>query len=275
MFKKDISRVFLKLDIGWYSGAVAGPIAVSLILYFKLQTRYLFLVLAFLFVVFIIVFYRICPKKRLKDNLSSDRKALSGSGKKLIKIIKDPGILMGSMILLILLGSLMGLSTWMTTYFLSLGVNVAYGSAILSLYWLFSIIGMVVTTRLLKRFKEINILFYSCLAGIAFLAIFGFSSFIYIKIAALALQAVCFAAVFPLTTAISANRDPENSGTILGFTIAFAFAGSLVFQPIYGYVTEYLGKGYIAYIALGGTIVGFIFVSILFRIIRRKTRKLL
>ncbi len=209
-------------------------------------------------------------KRKLRLTISQIEKLSSVSSKKINKkIIKEPGILTGSMILLVLLGSLMGLSTWMTTYFLSLGINVAYGSAILSLYWLFSIIGMVLTTRLLKRFKEINILFYSCLAGIAFLAVFGFSSMIYIKITALALQAVCFAAVFPLTTAISTNRDPENSGTILGFTIAFAFAGSLIFQPIYGYIAEYLGKEYIAYIALGATLVGFIFVSILFRIISR------
>jgi len=95
----------------------------------------------------------------------------------------------------------------------------------------------------------------------------------YIKIPALAIQAVSFAAVFPLTTSISANRDTKNSGTILGFTIAFAFAGSIVFQPIYGYVTEYLGKEYISYIALGGTMIGFIFVSLFFRIIRKERRK--
>lgn len=271
LFKKDISQVFLKLDIGWYSGAVIGPLAVSGILYFKFQPRYLFLILAFLYVVFIMIFYRICPRRKIGTDLSSNNIILAR--KSLPKIIKDRGVILGSLVLLIMMGSLMGLTTWMTTYFLSLDVKVALSSSILSLYWLFSILGMLITTRLVKRFKEISVLFYSCLSGIVFLAIFGFTPIIYIKIAALTLQAVCFAAIFPLTTAISANRDPENSGTILGFTIAFAFAGSMVFQPIYGYVAEYLGKEYIAYIALAGTLVGFIFVSLLFRIIRRETTK--
>lgn len=271
LFKKDISQVFLKLDIAWYSGAIIGPLAVSGILYFKFPSRYLFFALAFLYAVFFVIFYRICPRRKIETNFSSDD--LSNPGKSIIKIVKDPGVIIGSMILLIMLGSLMGLTTWMTTYFLSLGVKVAFSSAVLSMYWLFSVIGMIITTRIISRFREIAILFYSCLGGIIFLTIFSFVPFVYVKIAALALQAMCFAALFPLTTSIAAKRDPENSGTILGFTIAFAFGGSLVFQPIYGYVTEYFGKEYISYIAFGGTLAGFIFISLLFRIIRREAHE--
>lgn len=268
LFKKDISRVFLKLDIAWYAGAVAGPLAVSGILYFNIGPRYLFLVLAFLYIVFIIIFNRMCPRRKIEAGISTGNIAVPR--KNMFKIIKDPGIIIGSLILLIMLGAIIGLTTWMTTYFLSLDIDVSFSSWVLSLYWFFSIIGMLITTRLVNRFREVVILFYSCLAGIMFLAIFTFTPVVYIKIAALALQAVCFASIFPLTTAISANRDPDHSGTILGFTIAFAFAGSIIFQPIYGYVTEYLGKEYISYIALGGTVIGFVFVSLLFRILWRE-----
>ena len=273
MFKKDISKAFLKLDIAWYSGAALGPLVVSAILYFDFLPRYLFFIFAFVYIIFMVVFYRICPKRSIEDGFSYKDKVIYGPGKSVFKILKDPAIIIAGMVLFIFLGSLMGLSTWMTTFFLSLGVRVAYSSAILSIYWIFSIIGMLITTRLVKRFKEVAILFYSSLAGIAFLALFSFLPVIYLKVVALALQAICFAAIFPLTTAIAVNRDPEHSGTVLGFTIAFAFAGSIVFQPFYGYITEYFGKGYISYIALGGTIVGFIFVSLLFRIIKRKKPK--
>jgi MFS family permease len=270
LFDKDISRLFLKLDIAWYSGAAMGPLVVAAILYFDFLPRYLFFIFAFIYIFFIAAFYRICPKKRIDAGPPMKDRKEHKTGKSILATVRDPLILNASMILFIYLGSLMGLSTWMTTYFLSLGVPVAYGSAILSVYWIFSIVGMMLTARLVKRFSEIGILFYSCLIGIIFLSLFSFMPFLYIKIASLALQAVCFAAIFPLTTAISANSDPENSGTILGFTIAFAFAGSIVFQPVYGYVTEYLGKEYISYIALGGALTGFIFVAMLFRIIRRR-----
>jgi len=273
LFKKDVSRIFLKLDIAWYSGAVMGPLVISGILYFEFLPKYIFLILAFIYVLFIAVFYKICPKKKILDNGSPQNKNIPGSHENSLRILRDPAVIMGSLILFFFMGSVMGLSTWMTTYFLSFGVRVAYGSAILSAYWLFSIIGMIVTTRLIAKYREMNILFYSCLAGIICLAVFSFTPFVYIKIAALASQAIFFAAIFPLTNAISANRDPKNSGTILGFTIAFAFAGSIVFQPLYGYITEYFGKEYIAYITLGGTLVGFVFVSILFWILKKEHRR--
>lgn len=270
IFKKDINRIFLKLDIAWYSGAVMGPLVISSILYFEFLSGYLFLILAFIYAVFIAVFYKICPKRKIVDNDSSQNRGIPDPHKNSLRILKDPAVIMGSLILFFFMGSLMGLSTWMTTYFLSLGIKVAYSSAVLSLYWLFSIIGIIVTTGVVTKYKEINILFYSCLAGIICLSVFSFTSFVYLKIAALVLQAIFFASIFPLTTAISANRNSKNSGTILGFTIAFAFAGSIVFQPLYGYTAEYFGKEHIAYIALAGTLIGFVFVSILFRIIKRE-----
>ena len=67
--------------------------------------------------------------------------------------------------------------------------------------------------------------------------------------------------------------DKENSGTILGFVIALAFAGSMIFQPIFGYVAEYLGKNYIVSVSLGGALIGLIFTFILFRMLKRKPSK--
>ena len=273
LFKKNISQVFLKLDIAWYSGAVLGPLIISGILYFDFLPRYIFFIFAFIYVIFIFIFYKICPDREAGVGVSSQNNDIADSHKSSLKVLKDPVVIMASLVLFLFLGSIMGLTTWLTTYFLSLGIRVAYGSAILSIYWLFSVIGMLITTKIVSKYKEVDILFYGCLGGITFLAVFSFTPFIYIKIAALALQAICFAAIFSLATAIAAKRNPKNSGTVLGFTIAFAFAGSIVFQPIYGYVAEYFGKEYIAYIALAGTLIGFIFLSILFSIMKKEQGK--
>ena len=273
LFKKNISRVFLKLNIAWYSGAILGPLIISGILYFEFRHNYIFYIFAFIYVIFIFIFYKICPDREAGESVSSRNKDIPESHKSGLRALKDPAIIMASMILFIFLGSVMGLTTWLTTYFLGLGIRVAYGSVILSIYWLFSIIGILITTKIVSKYKEVDVLFYGCLGGIIFLAVFSFTPFIYIKIAALALQAICFAPIFSLATAIAAKRNPRNSGTVLGFTIAFAFAGSIVLQPIYGYVTEYFGKEYIVYISLGGALIGFIFVALLFRIIKRENAR--
>jgi len=273
LFKKDISRIFLKLDIGWYSGAAIGPLIISAILYFEFLPRYLFLILAFIYILFIALFYKICPKKKFSDNDPSQNEDMPNPRRGSLNVLKDPAVIMASLILFFFMGSVMGLSTWMTTYFLSLGIKIAYSSAILSLYWLFSIIGMIITTAIIKKYREVDILFYSCAAGIICLIVFSFASFIYIKIVALALQAIFFAAIFPLANAIAANRNSKDSGTILGFTIAFAFAGSIVFQPLYGYITEYFGKENIVYVTIAGSLIGFVFVSVLFKIMNKKHRR--
>ena len=259
LFKNNISRVFLKLDIAWYSGAILGPLVVSGILYFEFRYNYIFFIFAFIYVIFIFIFYKICPARENGKGVSPQNKNIPVSYKNSLKILKDPAIIMISLVLFIFLGSTMGLTTWLTTYFLGLGIRVAYGSIMLSLYWLFSVIGIIITTKIVSKYKEVNILFYGCLGGIIFLAVFSFTPFIYIKIAALALQAICFAPIFPLANTIAARRAPKNTGTVLGFTIAFAFAGSVVLQPIYGFVT--------------GTLIGFIFVALLFRILKKEKGK--
>jgi fucose permease len=270
LFKKDISRIFLKLDMAWYSGAVMGPLIISAVLYFEFLPEYLFLIFAFLYMFFLIIFYRICPGKRIVNNSKTADRNKKGKYWIDLSMIKNPAVILSGMILFFYIGAIMGLSSWMTTYFLGLGVRVAYGSIILSVYWLFSICGMVITTKIVSKFQEIHILFYGCLAGTTCMLVFSSALNIYIKISALALQAVFLAGIFPLSTSIAAKRDPKNSGTILGFTIASAFAGSVVFQPINGYVTEYFGKGYIAFIASAGAVMGLILVSVLFWVIRKE-----
>ncbi len=266
LFRKDTNRIFLNIDISWYSGASVGPLLISMILYFNIERRYLFFIIAFVYVVSIIIFYLACPKKKIQDNKPPLRENISPSGKKGLNSIKDPSIIIGGLILFFYMGSIMGLSSWLTTYFLGFGVRVAYGSAILSLYWFFSILGIVIARRLLNRVREITILFFGCLVGTLCLCIFSFIPNIFVKITVLIIQSIFFAGIFPLTTAIFAQGDTENSGTILGFIIALAFAGSIAFQPIYGYVAEYFGKNYIVYVALAGALIGLVFTSILFRI---------
>jgi DHA1 family putative efflux transporter-like MFS transporter len=126
LFKKDISKVFLKLDIAWYFGACLGPLIISVVLFFDFLPRYLFFIFALAYAVSIVVFYRICPKRKIQDDLPGFNRDTHMSGKKRFSVLKDPVVIMGSLVLFFYLGALMGFSTWMTTYLLSFGIRVAY-----------------------------------------------------------------------------------------------------------------------------------------------------
>ena len=55
--------------------------------------------------------------------------------------------------------------------------------------------------------------------------------------------------------------------------MAAAFAGQMIFQPLYGYIAEYLGKEFIPYLALSGVLIGFIFITIISRKIKKEQSK--
>jgi fucose permease len=266
LFKKDIGKIFLKMDIGWYSGASLGPLLVSVFLFYNLTPKYLFLAIAFIYLISLFITHRFCPSSKQFENDQAGTKENTRSRRAGLSSLKDPVVIVGGILLFFYIGAITGISTWLTTYFLGLGVEVAFGSVILSGYWFFSIIGMIIATRIVSRVGEVNILFYGNLLGTICFVLFALIPNIYIKIAVLPVIAISFAGVFPLTNAIAAERDHKNSGTILGFTIALVFAGPMVFQPVLGYVTEYLGKNNIVFVLLAGTVIGLIFTFILFRL---------
>jgi MFS family permease len=124
--------------------------------------------------------------------------------------------------------------------------------------------------KILKKTNEITLLFLGCLIGTACLSVFSFVPNIYIKIVFFSIQAIFLSGIFPLSTSIAVHESSKSSGTILGFVIAFAFSGSIVSQPVFGYVAEYLGKHFTAYVALAGSMIGLIFTFILLKVYSRK-----
>ncbi len=269
-FTKDVSRIFLNIDIGWFLGAALGPLLVSLFLFYGIFPRYLFFIFAFIYLLSVFIVFRICPnQKQLKKNLSEIGEDFR-SKKPSLSSLKDPVVIVSGLLLFFKIGAIMGFSTWLTTYFLDLGIKVVFGSAILSAFWLFSVIGMVIAIRIVPRFSEVSILFYGNLLGTIFFSLFTFIPNIYIKIALLPFIAISFSGVFPLTTVIAAQRDQKSSGTILGFIMALTFASSMVYHPILGYVTEYLGKNKIVFIILIGMLIGLAFTFVLFKLMRWK-----
>lgn len=53
------------------------------------------------------------------------------------------------------------------------------------------------------------------------------------------LQTIFFAALFPLLLSVVVHEDPGHTGTITGYTISSSITGSLIFQPLIGYITIY------------------------------------
>ena len=143
-------------------------------------------------------------------------------------------------------------------------------STFLSLYWGFTLIGLVIIERLLKTTNEITLLLFGFLIGTFSLIFFNFIDVIIVKLFFLAIQAMALSGVFSLVIAISAYENQKHSGTIIGFSVGAAIFGSIIFQPLLGFVAERLGKDYIMYVILIAALIATCLSFLLYRLINKR-----
>ena len=276
-YLKNRGSIFVKLNLLWYLGCVLGPVFVSTTLFLNIRSRNIFLLISFLFAVLAVLFFIIAPGKsslntydRSNSNETKTKNQNEAGSVRLILLIKNPVIMTSAILLFFYAGSIFGLSAWLTTYFSAFDVQVKYGSAILSIYWLFSIIGLIITNKLLKKFSEIKILTLGYIIGVFCLLIVSLTPIIYIKIIFLALQALFLSSIFPLAKSIPVEEAPAAAGAIIGLILAIQGSGMMIFQPILGYIAEHIGKNYTIYAVLIGLVLGLTCNIILFSLLKKR-----
>ncbi len=260
--------IFIKLDFFWYIGAILGPLLVSLFLFLKVDPSWLFLGFSAVSLIVLIYFFTKCPKNCF---YGKEKKPEDISGRiQYLRIIRNPVIVLCCIGLFFYVGIFSILSTWLTTYFSDLNIAVSLGSVILSVFWAFNALGVVLTGWLLKRSNEVSLLIIfgsiGCISAIAY----GLIPSIYIKIVFLVLQAIFYSSFFPMLNAIAVHEDTDLSGTILGVTISTAVIGLIVFQPLTGVIVEYFGPTGINYLLMVAAILAFISSVFLYRSVTLK-----
>ena len=266
-FSKRRSIIFVRLNLLWYFGCVLGTLIISVLLFFNIKPMFLFIFIAAFFLIAALFFFKMAPSK---DSQTSIEAITLKKKQSFFQEIKFPVIILSSIILFFYAGAVFGLSTWLTTYFISFNIKLFVGSAVLSGYWIFSIIGLLITNFLIKRFKEVHILVIGYLIGAVSIALVTFIPLIYIKIVFLMIQGLALSCVFPLIKSIPIEENPDASGTIIGFLLTIQGAGIMVSQLIIGIIAENLGVGSIIYIITGSLFIGLVLTIILFVVLKRK-----
>jgi fucose permease len=271
-FSKRRSEIFVRLNLLWYIGCVTGTLIISILLFSNIKPRLLFVFIAALFLITALFFLKMAPSKNSQISIETKTpKKRQG----FLQIIRFPVIILSSVILFFYAGAIFGLSTWLTTYFISFNVEVFIGSAVLSGYWMFSIIGLLITNFLIRRFKEVNILIIGYLVGAISIILVTFVPQIYIKIVFLMIQGLALSCVFPLVKSIPIDENPDASGTIVGFLLTIQGAGIMIFQLIIGVVAENLGVESIISIIMSSLLIGLILTIALFVVLKRKKLSIL
>lgn len=274
-FNENYSEIYVNLDKFYYLSTLFGPLFISLLFYMKLSPRILFIFLAAVFGVMFVVFYftfrkeekRKYMKVRLNiknTNLDNNELECTYTYKGFRTIFKKATVL--SAVTLTLFACVMvGSSAWLTTYFTSFDVPIFLSSIFVSIYWFFTFAGLQFISKILKYFSEAKLLFYGGLLSSIGLVFYGIVPNIYVKIIFIIMVAIGVAGIYPLAAAISVRENPQASATASGFTVAMGIAGSLIIQPLMGFVSEYFDKRNTPFvllvISLIGTFIAFLLIK--------------
>ena len=204
------------------------------------------------------------------NDLRKEEKELKKTLKSYSLILKNPLIILCCSAMFFYIGIFSVLSTWLTTYFNGLGVELSYSSLILAAFWVFNALGVILAGKILLKTNEASLLLLLSIFGAVSSIIYGVLPLTYIKIGSLVLQAIFYSSFFPLLNAIAVKEDPDFSGSILGMTISVAVLGQIIFQPLNGFIMQYFGPDGINYLLMICATALFISTFFLFRFSARK-----
>ncbi len=272
MFDANCSPVFIKLDFFWYIGAVLGPLGISIFLFLNLEIKFIFIFF------FVVIFFMTFLFLKLCHDISGcnlnlrDKKSQNSFQKNNNRLLSYKEVLRNKVIMLCCAGLFFNigifsiLSIWLTTYFSSFNIPISFGSAFLTIFWVFNSIGVIISGQLVKKISELKLLFIFSIIGCISTILYSISQIVCLKLFFLIIQAMSYPSFFPILNAIAVEENKKSSGTILSVTISMSVVGLIFFQLISGYIMEYYKILGINVLLIVVSVCCFIIILILFRV---------
>ena len=158
-----------------------------------------------------------------------------------IRAVKYPGVLLFALLLFCESGNESAIAGWTSTYAGSLGAAPRVATWILAAYWAGLMIGRIAGARLLAIMRKERLVFASGVgSAIGTAILLGGPSLITLAIGA-AIIGLSFAAIYPTTLAIAADRYQRLAGTIFGLLFAVGLIGGMLFPFAIGHLSEHYG----------------------------------
>jgi MFS family permease len=235
----------IKLDMGPSAAFFVAPLIASLILFIKAdwQNFYLFSVVLLLILMIILWKTGMHEAAYTGNNLKTLFKANR-------RIISNTIFIMCGVIVFFYFSVINTFFMWFTSYFQSIGVEVNISSLFLSIYGASLFIGMIIRGRLIKHFKEKNILLFGFISSLLMLIGILFIQDLIFKNILIFLFGIAIAGNFPIIFSIASGLFPEHVNSVSGLMFTFGNLGVMVFQYLSGYFSEYYSKSSVLYISI-------------------------
>ncbi len=155
-----------------------------------------------------------------------------------IKAIRIPGVLLFGILLFCQSGNEAAIGGWTSTYAGSLGAAPRVATWILAGYWAALMAGRVIGAKLLVRMTKQHLVLASGIGSAIGAAILLLSGSIAGLAAGAVIMGLSFAAIYPTTLAIAADRYERLAGTIFGLLFAIGLIGGMLFPWLIGHLSQ-------------------------------------
>ncbi len=158
-----------------------------------------------------------------------------------LKAAGYPGVMLFALLLFFQSGNESSIGGWTSTYVLSVGAAPRSATWILSGYWAALMIGRLLSAKIVDRVGKGRLVLISGIGSAVGAAVLLAST----SLAVLAIGAIIiglsYAAIYPTTLAIAADRYQKLAGTIFGLLFAVGLIGGMSFPWAIGHASERFG----------------------------------
>ncbi|HLJ74335.1 MAG TPA: MFS transporter [Thermoanaerobaculia bacterium] len=176
-----------------------------------------------------------------------------------IKAVRYPGVMLFAWLLFCESGNESAIGGWTSTYAGSIGASPALATWILAGYWAGLMSGRIAGVKLASAMSKPRLLL---LCGIGS-AIGTALLILWPSVIAAFIIGLSFAAIYPTTLAIAADRYQRLAGTIFGLLFAVGLIGGMIFPWAVGQLSERFGVRPAMTLPLAGAIVIMILVTLI------------
>jgi fucose permease len=180
------------------------------------------------------IFYAILPFPR-------PREAVGFSIFASIRAAKYPGVMLFALLLFCESGNESAIGGWTSTYVGSIGAAPRSATWILAAYWGGLMIGRVLGAKLLEKMRKERLVFASGIGSAIGTAVLVASPSLVTLAIGATIVGLSFAAIYPTTLAIAADRYQRVAGTIFGLLFAVGLIGGMLFPFAIGHISEHFG----------------------------------
>jgi FHS family glucose/mannose:H+ symporter-like MFS transporter len=158
-----------------------------------------------------------------------------------LKAASYPGVMLFAFLLFFQSGNESSIGGWTSTYVLSLGESARSATWILSGYWAALMVGRVVSAQIVDRLGKVQLVLLSGVGSAIGTAILIASESLFGLAAGAIIVGFSFAAIYPTTLAIAADRYQKMAGTIFGLLFSVGLIGGMSFPWAVGHISQRYG----------------------------------